>query len=193
MRTTKITGIARAIAAIVHVVLLAPLLAWSLSTTAQAQENLRLAEYAIKVGLLYNFLHYTEWPDGAQASAGYTVCVYGEDPFGGRLALMAERTVNRHAITVAQVSDTTAARECSLVFVNAAEREQWPRLRAALASGGVLTVSDFDGFVAAGGMIEFTRVRDRIGVRINTHAVSAAGLSVGDRMLRLADLSRAQR
>lgn len=172
---------------------LALLLCLTFSTSARAQENLRLAEDAIKVGLIYNFLHYTAWPDDALDAGSYTVCFYGDDPFAGRLSLMAERSVNQRAIRIEHLSNDSEARACSVVFVNATERERWPRLREALGDSCVLTVSDFEGFAAAGGMIEFTAQRNRIGLRINADAVSAARLSVQDRLLRLAELSRAQR
>ena len=59
-------------------------------------------------------------------------------------------------------------------------------LRAALAMKPMLTVSNAEGFADSGGMIEFTRTDNRIGVKINTNAVTAAHLQVEDRLLRLA-------
>ena len=50
----------------------------------------------------------------------------------------------------------------------------------------LVTVSDIPGFASSGGMIEFTRVDNRIGVTINTDTVTAAHLVVQDRLLRLA-------
>jgi hypothetical protein len=54
----------------------------------------------------------------------------------------------------------------------------------------MLTVSDFQGFADAGGMIEFTRIENKIGVKIDTVAVMAAHLQVQDRLLKLANAVR---
>src|SRR5690606_19766720 len=99
---------------------------------------------------------------------------------------MTGRTVNQRPIEVRTLAAGDAPNGCSLLFLNADEREDWPRLRAALSRGGVLTVSDYDGFARAGGMIEFTRANNRIGVRINVAAAEDAQLRVEDRLLRLA-------
>lgn len=141
-------------------------------------------EQDVKAGMIYNFLRYTQWP-GARDGA-LIVCVYGRDPFAGRLAPMAGRTVNQRPIEVRTLTAGASIDRCSLLFINADERDDWPRLRGALSDGGVLTVSDYEGFARSGGMIEFTRANNRIGLRINVAAAEAAQLRVEERLLRLA-------
>ena len=168
--------------------LVALLLAGSLiASVARAQENLRLVEQDVKAGLLYNFLRYTEWP-GARSSGAAVVCIYGSDPFSGRLQPMAGRTVNQRTIQLRTVREPAEIDACSLLYVNADERARWPRLRSYLAQRNVLTVSDYDGFATSVGMIEFTHANNRIGVRINVSAMEAANLTVQDRLLRLASV-----
>ena len=158
-----------------------------MSTPTSAQENVRLVEQDIKAGLLYNFLRYTHWP-ATQSNATIDVCIYGADPFDGRLRPMAGRTVNQRVISIREVHSSADARSCAMIFINAQERAAWPRLRAELARRSVLTVSDYEGFARAGGMLEFTRVRNRVGVLINLDAATAADLEVQDRLLRLATI-----
>src|SRR5262249_2078148 len=111
----------------------------------------------------------------------------GGDPFGGRLQPMAGRTVNQRVIEVRSLDGVRDTSACSLLFVNADEKPQWPALRNALMAKPMLTVSDFPGFSDAGGMIEFTRIDNRIGVKINTGALASAHLQVQDRLLKLAN------
>jgi hypothetical protein len=155
---------------------------------AQAQDSVRLAEQDIKAGLLYNFLRYTEWPARSPAPEAMVVCVYGRDPFSGRLTPMSGRTVNRQPIRIRYVEAQREVDGCSMLFVNAEERSDWPDLRAYLARRQVLTVSDYEGFARSGGMIEFTRANNRVGVRVNLGAAQAAQLVVQERLLRLASV-----
>jgi hypothetical protein len=155
---------------------------------AVAQASPRLAEPDITAGMLYNFLRYTDWPATAEREVPINVCLYGGDPFEGRLASMAGRTVNQRVIAIRTVRTNADLDACALVFVNARERAAWPRLRAELSRRSVLTVSDYEGFARAGGMLEFTRVRNRVGVAVNVEAASAANLRVQDRLLRLATI-----
>lgn len=165
------------------------LLAVASAAPARAQESVQLVEQEIKAGLLYNFLKYTAWPQERDkaANASIVVCLLGGDPFAGRLQPMAGRTVNQHTIELRNLGGIEDAGPCSLLFVHGDEKPRWAQLSRALAAKPLLTVSDFPGFTDLGGMIEFTRTGNRIGVKINTGAVAAAHLQVEDRLLRLAN------
>lgn len=156
----------------------------------RAADNVELVEQKIKAGLLYNFLKYTEWPPASAAQTGneIVVCLYGGDAFDGHLTPMAGRTVNQKPITLRTIDKIADAGSCALVFVRATEKDNWPALQKSLTSKHALTVSDFEGFAAAGGMIEFARAESRIEVKLNVDAVSAANLKVSDRMLKLASV-----
>ena len=164
----------------------AALFAFAASAPATAQNNVRLVEQDIKAGLLYNFLRYTDWGASQSRSNRIVVCTFGADAFDGRLARMAGRTVNQRTIEVRAARTSAELGSCALVFFNADLRSEWPALRTQLAGRSILTVSDFDGFTRSGGMIEFTRINSRVGVRVNVAAVEAADLTVQDRLLRLA-------
>jgi hypothetical protein len=156
---------------------------------ASAQESIHLVEQEIKAGLLYNFMKYTDWPkeDAQQTNAQMVVCLFGGDPFRGRLQAMAGRTVHMHVIALREARTINDLAMCSLIFVHADAAPQWPQLRTVLAEKAMLTVSDFPGFTEVGGMIEFTRMENRIGVKIAADAVMAAHLQVEDRLLKLAN------
>lgn len=147
-----------------------------------AADVLQLHEQQIKAGLLYNFLKYTEWP---ASHPSMVVCVFGEDPFEGYLQPMEGRSVNQMEITLRFIHTVHEMDTCNLLFVNAGERKQWPTLQKALAEKNVLTVSDFEGFAASGGMIEFGKKNEHIDVDLNIDAVNATHLHVRDRLLKL--------
>ena len=164
---------------------LALLLAAAFLSPAYGQDNVRLVEQEIKAGLLYNFLKYTQWP-AEHTGQDAVVCLIGGDPFGGHLQPMAGRTVNQHSIEIRNLKNAQDIDACSLLYIHESEKLNWSQLQKALVGKDVLTVSDFDGFAESGGMIEFTRNDNRIGVKINVDAVTAAHLSVQSRLLRLA-------
>lgn len=151
-----------------------------------ADDNLQLAEQEIKAGLLYNFLKYTEWPTSIMEHASkIEVCILGDDPFGEYLQPMAGRTVNQREITLRNLRDIASAGSCQLLFINAAEKANWPALRKFISGKNILTVSDYNGFANAGGMIEFDRQDNHIHAELNMGAVTAAGLHVHERLLKL--------
>jgi len=174
-----------------RLLLVAALAATSLAP-ARADDNVQLIEQKIKAGLIYNFLKYTQWPQSSRQTQGpVVVCMFGGDAFDGSLQPMAGRTVNERTIEVRDIANAADAASCALLIINSAKRSDWPHLRTVLTGQSIMTVSDFDGFVAAGGMIEFTHADNRVTVTINTDAVAATHLVVQDRLLKLASAVRA--
>jgi hypothetical protein len=169
---------------IVVAVILAVLLAMPAHAGA-----VRLIEQKIKAGLLYNFLKYTEWPP-ENASTPLVVCLFGSDAFDGHLQPMGGRTANQRTIEIRIVREELSG--CALLFIRADESASWPGLREALVGKDILTVGDFDNFSASGGMIEFTSVGDRVGIKVNTDSVATTHLKIQDRLLRLANSSETQ-
>lgn len=156
-----------------------------------ADDSLKLHEQEIKAGLLYNFLKYTEWPT-AEAASKIAVCIFGDDPMESYLKPMAGRTVNRHEISVRKINTAAAAGSCHLLFIAGGDKEGWPELQKALAGKNILTVSDAKGFSDSGGMIEFGRKDNRIHVLLNLNALTAAGIRVHDRLLKLVTVVHAE-
>jgi hypothetical protein len=145
-------------------------------------DDLQLYEQQIKAGLLYNFLKYTQWPEKKTL---VTVCVFGDDPFEGYLKPMVGRSVNQREITLRFIHTIEEVDTCDLLYINAKERKQWPTLQKSLVEKSVLTVSDFDGFAASGGMIEFGKKEEHVDASLNIDAITAAHLQVQDRLLKL--------
>jgi len=156
-------------ALLTRILYLIALLLLCLTAKVRADDALQLHEQEIEAGLIYNFLKYIEWPSADAARTGtMTICLYGDDPFKGYLQPMQGRTVNQRRIDLRTVHDAASMASCDLLFVNAAEKDQWPQLEK-----------------SSGGMIEFGRTDDHIRVSLNLDAVSAAKLKVEDRLLKL--------
>jgi len=165
------------------------LLAAVAASFAHAADGVQLVEQKIKAGLIYNFLKYTTWP-GVPDHAPMVVCLLGGDPFDGHLSPLGGRTVNQHTIEVRSLRSPAEAGACSVLIIHQSESASWPQLHKSLAGKDILTIADFDRFAAAGGMIEFARIDERIGVKINIDAIGATRLRVEQRLLNLATIVR---
>jgi YfiR/HmsC-like len=148
-------------------------------------------EYDLKAALLFNFTRFVEWPARAfgRPEAPVVIGILGQDPFGRVLDEMVnnEKCAGR-PIVVARFSNVAAVRDCHLLFIGAGERGNMLRIAAALRGRPILTVGDFDGFTAAGGMIRLQKnPADKIQLRINLNAIKAADLSISAKLLRVAE------
>jgi hypothetical protein len=79
------------------------------------------------------------------------------------------------------------AKDCHLLFINS-RTSNIPAMLSQLKGQNILTVSDADGFCAAGGMIGLNSIKNKIRIQINENAVKNSSLKVSSKLLRLADL-----
>ena len=146
-------------------------------------------EYRIKAVFLFNFVQFVEWPESAFAhpDAPLVLCVLGADPFGETLdQTIAGESSQNHKLVVRRPRGTIELDACHLLFVSRSEAGKLDKVLPTLRhSAPVLSVSDIDGFVAAGGTIGFYLDRNRIRFEINPSHAQRHGLKVSSQLLGL--------
>jgi hypothetical protein len=145
-------------------------------------------EYKVKAAFLYNFTLFVEWPAEAftAGDSPLTICILGKSSFGDALGGLRGKTVKTRKLVVRQINAVQEMRGCQVLFVSASERMQLPNILAAVKSQHVLTVSDLDGFIEAGGIIEFITLEDKIRFEVNLKAAQQARLKISSQLLKLA-------
>ncbi|HEX7183153.1 MAG TPA: YfiR family protein [Thermoanaerobaculia bacterium] len=157
---------------------------------ARADRPLVTSEYAVKAAFLYNFAKFVEWPADAFRGPGdpMTLCVLGEDPFGGELdQTVGGKTVTGRQIVVRRSTRLTDLPECRVLFVSSSEGPRLAQILAAVGDRAVLTVGEEETFARAGGIISFVVRENRVRFQIDRKAAARAGLSISSRLLELAE------
>lgn len=143
-------------------------------------------EYRIKAAFLYNFTSFVTWPDELAGQAGFTLCVFGNDPFGNLLDKLAGKPVKNTRLAIRRLESLALLDQCQLVFISEMSSDQLDPALALLHGLPVLTVSDMRGFTELGGIIEFRIIENRVRFDININAAESAGLSISSKLLSLA-------
>jgi hypothetical protein len=154
---------------------------------ARAQDA--LSEYQVKAAYLFNFLKFVEWPDDAFADslAPIVIGVVGEDPFGSALPQVTiGKTVQGRDLVIRKYHSGEDVRGAHILFISPSEKKRLPMILSSLHGSSVLTVADTDGFLDAGGMIQFLNENDRVRFAINVDATSRARLKMSSKLLSLA-------
>lgn len=149
-------------------------------------------EYDLKAVLILNFTQFVDWPAGAFATGDspFVIGVLGRDPFGKALegVVEGERAGSR-PIVVRRFRSVEDVKGCQMLFINEREKNDLPKILAAVKGRPILTVGDYDGFVLRGGMIRLVKTEDgKVRLRINLDAVKSAGLTVSAKLLRVAEV-----
>ncbi len=147
------------------------------------------SEREIEAAYLFNFLKFVEWP--GKVSAGpdgmWVIGIAGDSAVGGELARLVQgKNVEGRELLVKKVQAPGDLRACNILFISASEEKHLQSILAALQWSSVLTVADFDNFIAHGGMIQFVEDRDRVRMDIDLGATTRAGLKISSKLLALA-------
>lgn len=175
---------------IAAVCIAATLIMSSTPSRAQSAGHFELSEEKIKAGLVYNFLKYTTWPDsaGLDQTRNMRVCLLGGDSFEGYLTPLHGRTAQQYTIRIDRIETAREGRKCQVIFINRNQAGKLPDILRTLRDAGVLTVSDLPRFAESGGMIELSMQKDkRIHLYINDGAARDSGITIQDRLLKLAE------
>ena len=150
-------------------------------------------EYQVKVGFLYNFTKFVEWPPDAFAGPGapLIIGVLGSGSFCDTLeASLKDKTVNGRPIAVRRFRRPEDLTPTQVLFISPSLGREVGRLLKSLERAPVLTVGDMDRFASLGGIINFTIRDHRVGFEVNIDAASRAGLRISSQLLTVATVVR---
>lgn len=162
------------------------LLSFSWQSLSHAQT---MSEYQVKAAYLYNFAKFVEWPGGAFSSptAPLQFCVLNDRAFGSELnQLVKGKTIAGRPVNVVSVQNAEESRRCHILFINSSHAGQVRHVLEVLRETSVLTVGEMQGFVEAGGIINFVLQDDRVQFQVNHKAAIHAGLQISSRLLSVA-------
>lgn len=160
-------------------------------TNCLAQEQ--HSEYEVKAAFLFNFAKFVEWPASAFATTNSPIVIgiLGKNVFGEHLEkTIHDRKVNNRSFQFRTFQSVSEATNCHILFISASEKSDYPNIVSALHNASVLTVSEADGFLKAGGMINFLLEENNIRFQISDEAAKKARLKISSKLLSLAVAAR---
>jgi len=153
---------------------------------AEAEPTL---EHRVKAAFLYRFADYTQWPAGAFAQPGapFAIGVAGAEPLTEELArIVMGRTAHKRPVVVRRVRPGDAAEGIHILFVGREHRDRFREWMARMRERPVLVVTEWDGALAQGSMVNFVILEERVRFEIAIDAARAAGLALDSRLLTVA-------
>jgi hypothetical protein len=167
---------------------------WCASALAMAQTSaLRQAgpsEDSVKAAYLLRFLNYVDWPPASFAGpdAPYVIGVANDDAMLAELQRQAiGRSVNRRPVTVRRVNAGDALAGLHVLFVGGRnDRARQAALLHQVHAVPVLAVTEADGALEQGSMINFRLIDERLRFEVALDPVKRSGLELNTRLLSVA-------
>ncbi len=152
------------------------------STAAASEER-------IKGVSIYKFLNYVEWPANAfdKPDSPYVIGVLSADEVADELArIAAGRTMNNRGVIVKRLQPGEPFNGIHVLFIGKNERSRQAQLLKQLQLQPKLLITETDGALAQGSMINFKMVDERVRFEVALDPVEKSGLKLNSRMLAVA-------
>jgi len=156
--------------------------------TAYAQDE--QPEFVVKTAFIYNFLKFTQWPNGtfAKPDSPIAVCTMGPDLYGSALNVLTSKHIDSHPVTLERSVAANALGKCNAIIVSGQSPSQALAELGAYKTHPVLTIGDGADFAGAGGVIGLVNVDRQVRFLINVGAAHRSGLSISSQLLKIAIL-----
>ncbi len=169
------------------------LLAWTLAllcllgASSVSADPKPVSPDVVKAAFLYRFTNYIEWPGPLGADKAFTIAVLGSDAVAEALVpVLAQHRIFDRPSRVVRISSADSIGDARILFVGAAYVGSLAEVMDAVRGKAVLVVSEREGALQDGSMINFLQVERRIRFEISLTATNAAGLKLGPGLLAVA-------
>jgi hypothetical protein len=185
----RLWGHAKGLACRMGLLCAALLAGWS----AGAAEDAASLEQRVKAAFLYQFASYVEWPalSFAQPDTPVTIAVMGAEQLAAELKqLSAGRTVGGRKVEVRQVRPGDTLAGINILFIGSAENARLAQVAQTAKPRAMLIVTEADGALKQGSMINFVIVDRRVRFEVALDSVERSGLKLSSRLLAVAQQVR---
>jgi hypothetical protein len=146
-----------------------------------------VTEPALKAAFIYNFAKFTDWPaDSLPPGASFRVCVLGDPAVADAVARLSQnRTLSGRPIGVARSRDFGSPQGCHVLYLSKIPAAQATAILAGVRDSPVLTLSDNERFLDAGGIAELYFEHGQLRFDVQLEAAKRARLQISSRLLAL--------
>jgi hypothetical protein len=146
-------------------------------------------EQKIKAAYLYHLAQFIDWPEThvLKISEHINICAPGTSSFGEYLQSLSQRKAKGREIHLVEVSKTTVATNCNILFLDS-NNELPSQMLERYAANGTITVGEQQTFIDHGGLIALPTVENHVRLLINFDKAKASGLYISANLLEVATL-----
>ena len=139
-----------------------------------------------KAVFIFKFYKYIQW----NATKSNTLCVYGQNPFGSVLDLIADKTSSKQKYNIQYVKSISELNQCGIVYVGKNVHRKLHDIFAVTnhSESNILTISDIKGFALRGGTIELVDRPKKLAIVLNKKTLDTTGLKANSQLLKMVEL-----
>lgn len=140
----------------------------SLALNAQVEMNSTRTVAVVKGSYIYNFAKSCNWEESFYEDDIFRIAVYGDRELHDELLdKYSTRSINNQTVEIVWVTDMGQLFNEQIVFVSRFKEKELANASAICEENGALLITDFDGALLKGSVINFTVVENSISFEVN--------------------------
>lgn len=147
------------------------------------------AERSVKAAYIYRFLPYVEWPADAfeRPSSPIVIGVIGADDVAAELeAMLPGRLAQGRPLSVRRLASGNSLVGIHVLYIGPAAGARTAALTRAVGQRGVLTITDTEGGLELGGIVNFVSTDGRVRFEVAVDNADKRALKLSSRLLQVA-------
>lgn len=145
----------------------------------------------VKAAMLIKFTDFITWPENAfkKNPGAFVIAVMGNPEIFRQLSELSGSSVQGRTLSVTRMPELDLSRPVHLLYADPSRVPELKEVFVREDSLPLLTVSDSEAFLEAGGMLSFLPMeKGRIGFAVNRAVQIRSGLTFSSALLRLAEI-----
>ncbi len=139
---------------------------------------------SLKANYIQGFMDFVRW-EGQIRSEHATIGVLGSQELVDHLQKLAEEKTDGRSIHIVKVDTEAELEGLNVLFVGSGKRERWRDLVEKCKRHNTLLIGEEDGFIEAGGCIQFVLRRNRLRFIVNTENANLKGIELSSKLVEL--------
>jgi hypothetical protein len=158
-------------------------MAWLSPAIAQGAYS----EDLVKAVFLYRFAGYVDWPAAASTGAPFTIAVLDADGVASELQrLLPNHPIKGRPAQLRRIRRVQELGDAEILYIGSGNASELRTLIRAIGARPVLLVSDAEGGLESGAMLNFLQVDRRVRFEVSLSAAERAGLKISSELLSVA-------
>ncbi|MGA1844316.1 MAG: YfiR family protein [bacterium] len=151
-------------------------------------------EYKVKAGFIYNFAKFIEWTDEhtGQDPNALVIGIIPDTPETDVFFSLRDKSVGGKRIEVRKLKNVRdkGVEGCDILFFDSKDEGLVRESLLIVQYRSVLTIGHMEGFIQAGGIINFFTEEGRLRFEVNLNAAKRARIKLGSQILMSAEIIR---
>lgn len=157
------------------------------SVIACAGDSHGRVEHQVKAAFLYKFAGYVEWPPTALIGESFNIGVVGADDIADELQRLNDGIrIHNLPVSIKRFSSTDQIVGVHVLFVGQRAGHQLPLILQQAGPIPVLTITEWEGALDAGSIINFVPVDGYIRFEISKYHADRSNIKISARLLNVA-------